>query len=128
MQFLKAIKDLKLNVAKQSDELLRDCGMIYEVTAKRNAPVKTGHHQRNITFQVKHGRLFMFANAAYAAYLEFGTGTEINIPYGFKAMARPWKGKGIRKINLKARPHIIPASFKAAEYYEKNIVKIDALK
>lgn len=49
------------------------------------------------------------ARAKYAPYIEFGTGGLVSIPEGYSDFARLFKGKGIRKINLRARPFLIPA-------------------
>lgn len=38
----------------------------------------------------------------YAAYIEFGTGDLVEIPEGAEEVAALYKGKGIRKVNIKA--------------------------
>jgi HK97 gp10 family phage protein len=53
----------------------------------------------------------------YAAYVEFGTGTLVDVPSGLEEYAIQFKGKGIRKVNLPARPYIFPA-------VSKNIPKL----
>lgn len=37
----------------------------------------------------------------YAAYIEFGTGDLVEIPTGLESVAAQFKGKGIRKVNIK---------------------------
>ena len=49
------------------------------------------------------------AKAKYAPYVEFGTGGLVDIPTGYEQYAAIFKGKGIRKVNLRARPFLIPA-------------------
>jgi HK97 gp10 family phage protein len=49
------------------------------------------------------------AKAKYAPYIEFGTGGLVSVPEGYDQLAAMFKGKGIRKINLRARPFLIPA-------------------
>ena len=49
------------------------------------------------------------ARAKYAPYVEFGTGGMVNVPAGYEDFAIQFKGKGIRKVNLRARPFLIPA-------------------
>ena len=63
------------------------------------------------------------ANADYAPYLEFGTGGLVDIPEGFEKLAATFKGKGIKRINLPARPHIIPAAYKARDFLSRQIEK-----
>ena len=49
------------------------------------------------------------ARAKYAPYVEFGTGGLVDVPAGYDDFAIQFKGKGIRKVNLRARPFLIPA-------------------
>jgi hypothetical protein len=46
----------------------------------------------------------------YAPFIEFGTGGLVNIPKGYEKTAAQFKGKGIRQINLPARPFLIPTT------------------
>lgn len=38
----------------------------------------------------------------YAPYIEFGTGDMVEIPEGSESVAAQYRGKGIRKVNIKA--------------------------
>ena len=58
---------------------------------------------------VGNNRSFIFANAPYAAYVEFGTGGLVSVPKGFEQIAIKFKGKGVKKINLRPRPYLIPS-------------------
>jgi HK97 gp10 family phage protein len=51
----------------------------------------------------------VFVKADYAPYVEFGTGELVNVPRGLEEYAMRFKGRGIRKVNLKARPFMYPA-------------------
>lgn len=95
-----------------------ESGMLAVQLAKSKAPHQYGFHAQNIGSEVTNGGMGVriFANAKYAPYLEFGTGTEVDVPQGFEKMAMEFKGKGIKKINLPARPHIIPAAYRGADY------------
>jgi len=44
------------------------------------------------TIQVN--RSLIFSNAPYSAYVEFGTGTKVQIPAGFESLAAKYRGKG----------------------------------
>jgi phage gpG-like protein len=46
------------------------------------------------------------AQSKYAAYVEFGTGTLVDVPAGLEDYAIQFKGKGIRQVNLPARPFL----------------------
>jgi len=96
-----------------------------ELEAKQNAPVDLGKHRQSIVGEIENNGLTgkLSANMPYSPYLEFGTGAEIDIPSGFEDLAVQFKGQGKKKINLPARPHIIPATTKAAKKLVKNIEK-----
>lgn len=42
----------------------------------------------------------------YAAYVEFGTGKLVKVPKGLESYAMQFKGKGIKEVNLPARPFL----------------------
>lgn len=60
----------------------------------------------------------------YAPYVEFGTGGTVNVPAGYEDFAIQFKGKGIRKINLRPRPYLIPAFESEMPILRKNIQKV----
>ena len=60
----------------------------------------------------------------YAPYVEFGTGGTVNVPAGYEDFAIQFKGKGIRKINLKPRPYLIPAFESEIPILRKNIQNV----
>ena len=62
----------------------------------------------------------------YAPYVEFGTGGLVNVPAGYESFAIKFKGKGIRKINLRARPYLIPAFESEIPILRKNIQNVIA--
>jgi hypothetical protein len=76
------------------------------------------------TARVGFNTSFFFANAPYAPYVEFGTGGTVSIPKGFEAMAGRFKGKGIRKINLRPRPFFIPSYLEGIQQYPKTLKKV----
>lgn len=59
----------------------------------------------------------------YAAYVEFGTGTLVDVPEGLEEYAIQYKGKGIKQVNLPARPFLYPAFAKAEAELPKEIDK-----
>ena len=60
----------------------------------------------------------------YAPYVEFGTGGTVNVPAGYEDFAMQFKGKGIRKINLRPRPYLIPAFESEIPILRKNIQNV----
>jgi HK97 gp10 family phage protein len=84
-----------------------------QLDAKRNVIVDTGF-LRNSIYLKEQGTNDKFvytvgAKSKYAPYVEFGTGGLVKIPDGYNAFAANFKGKGIKRINLRARPFLIPA-------------------
>jgi len=46
----------------------------------------------------------VYSSKDYSAYVEFGTGALVNVPVGLETYAIQFKGKGIKQVNLPARP------------------------
>lgn len=59
--------------------------------------------------------------AKYAPYLEFGTGTKVDVPAGLENYAIQFKGKGIKQINITAKPFFFPAVFKNRAKFIENV-------
>lgn len=77
--------------------------------AKQSAPVDNGTLKQSIRTELKGKTVEVIAGAHYAPYVEFGTGgqvklddmLELGIPASY---AEQFKGKGLRNVNLPARP------------------------
>ena len=65
----------------------------------------------------------IYSTVKYAPYVEFGTGGKVDIPKGWEEIARAFKGKGIKKIDLPARPFMYPAFVKGSKDYLKDLEK-----
>ena len=98
-------------------------GMEIVRLAKRSAPVDNGALKQSISAQRSGKSINVVAAAHYAPYVEFGTGgcvdltdmIELGIPPSYAAQ---FKGKGIRDINLPARPFF----FSSARIGFKNLL------
>lgn len=64
------------------------------------------------------------AKTRYAAYVEFGTGTLVKVPKGLEDYAMQFKGRGIRQVNLRARPFLFPSVESERNTYESNMNKL----
>ena len=65
--------------------------------AQTKAPVNYGQLRQSIgktTARVGFNTSYVFANAPYAPFVEFGTGARVRVPKGFEQMASEFKGKG----------------------------------
>jgi len=91
--------------------------------AKRAAPVDKGALKQSISTQRSGKSVNIVAAANYAPYVEFGTGgsvdltdmTQLGIPESYAAQ---FKGKGIKDVNLPARPFF----FSSARIGFKNLL------
>lgn len=63
-------------------------------------------------------------NKHYAPYVEFGTGSTVSIPTGYEDYAAQFKGAGIKKVNLPARPFLFPAYFRNTKEMLKRLKKL----
>ena len=59
----------------------------------------------------------------YGAYVEFGTGSLVEVPSELKDVAIKFKGKGIKEVNLPARPYLYPAWKKGISNYITDLKK-----
>ena len=86
-------------------------------SAKRLAPIDLGTLRRSIFLKEKDldngGYVFTVGAsrklAPYAPYIEFGTGGEVTVPKGYEDLAILFKGKGLKKINIRPQPFLIPS-------------------
>lgn len=76
----------------------------FVVTDKGGLKQSIRAHSKGKTGEVKVG-------AEYGPYVEYGTGTRVIVPTELKEYAMQFKGKGIRQVNLSARPFLYPAYF-----------------
>lgn len=91
--------------------------------AKQTAPVDSGSLKQSIKAERKGKTVEIIAGAHYAPYVEFGTGgsvdlndmLQLGIPASYAAQ---FKGKGIRDVNLPARPFF----FSSARIGFKNLL------
>jgi hypothetical protein len=100
-------------------------GMVTQ--AKLRVVVDLGQLRQSIgktTATINVNRSLFFANAPYAAYVEFGTGSGVDIPRGFSDLAAPFKGRGIRRRDYGAKPFFIPSYLEGIQQYPKELIKV----
>ena len=59
----------------------------------------------------------------YAPFIEFGTGSLVQIPSGWEDFASQFRGAGIRQVNISPTPAFVPAIEKNFEQMNKAIDK-----
>ena len=62
-------------------------------------------------------------HAKYGPYVEFGTGKMVQVPQELVDMAIRFKGKGVREVNLPARPYLYPSFVKGRNRYVKDLAQ-----
>ena len=79
-----------------------------ESDAKMDVPVDTGALQSSIHQSSENDGLVQAVgtNLEYATYVEFGTGTMVDVPNGLEYYAIQFKGAGVKEVNLPARPYL----------------------
>ena len=86
-----------------------------ERLAKREVPAPTGTLRKSIAAVIKDKTVSVVVDKNYAPYVEFGTGTKVDLTDMLKlgipsSYAAQFKGAGIRKVNLPARPLLISSA------------------
>ena len=111
----KKLDNLRAFDSKTLSAELGKTGLEIVATAKRNVQVDKGALKQSIKAQRSGKTINIVAGANYAPYVEFGTGgmvdltdmIELGIPPSYAAQ---FKGKGIREVNLPARPFFFNAA------------------
>jgi hypothetical protein len=130
---------------KESDKAIKDAVSMTVIDIVRDAKQRLQTGLQKEPKHIRTGRLWssimrkkeyerdqfegvVGTDVEYAPYIEFGTGDLVEIPEGSEAVAALYKGKGIRKVNIKAVSFLNYAALKNAkkfiEYLEKNLNKI----
>lgn len=105
-------------------EDIQDAADTIEIKAINRVPVDFGVLKQSIGNEPKNGGLnyIVFVSAEYAPYVEFGTGTEIEVPSELNGYAKQFIGAGVRKVNITAQPFFFPV------YFEERTKLIKTLK
>ena len=127
---IKRLGKLSPKIAKEVAMEVNASALAIQSKAKRDVVVDNGTLRNSIQLkEVNIGNKIVYTVGSalkYAPYVEFGTGGEVNVPAGYESFAIQFKGKGIRKINLRARPYLIPAFETEIPILRKNIKNVIA--
>jgi len=123
------------DLRKYGKEAEKDIEAVTELTArniekyaKQSVPTDTGKLGQSIQ-AVKDNPLLWNVEAGgviapYAPFVEFGTGGLVEVPEELKGQAIKFKGKGIKKINLRPQPYLYPAFIKGSSEYLEKLKKV----
>jgi HK97 gp10 family phage protein len=132
---IKGINSVIADLRKYGKEAEKDIEGVTELVArniekyaKQSAPANFGKLGQSIkavqesplNWTVEAGGVI----APYAPFVEFGTGGLVNVPTELKEQAIKFKGRGIKQINLRARPFLYPALIRGREEYLTKLKKV----
>jgi HK97 gp10 family phage protein len=127
---IKRLGKLPPKIAKEVAMEVNASALAIQSKAKRDVKVDNSTLRSSIQLkEINQGNKIVYTVGSalkYAPYVEFGTGGEVNVPAGYETFAIQFKGKGIRKINLRARPYLIPAFESEIPILRKNIKNVIA--
>jgi hypothetical protein len=115
---LSGIKEIQVALNKIDKQLTQDLSdemnssaLTIASSAKRLAPIDMGFLRGSIGIDPSANGLtyYVEAKAKYAAYIEFGTGGLVDVPAGYEDLAILFKGKGVRKVNIRPQAFLIPS-------------------
>jgi len=124
--FYKYLKNLEDDVADYVRAEVEDSMLAIESEAANKVRVNTGALKNSIQstpIKVSKNQITggVEVGAAYAPYVEFGTGTSVKVPSELSDFAAQYKGDGVKEVNLPARPFFYPEVFKQRTELPKNI-------
>lgn len=106
---LAKMRRLEADTQKAAQKGILKTAKAIEATAKAKAPVNTAELQKSIGTEVKENTTYVFASARHAPYIEFGTGTRVDIPKGYEEYALEFFVDGSGHTGPK--PFLFPAFF-----------------
>ena len=121
----KRLEGMSKEVIEQVSASIND--NIFEINKEQIAktPVDDGFLKGNNNFEVSQPTYKeIFNNADYSVYVEMGTGGLVEVPKELTEYAMQFKGKGIRQINLPARPFFFAPFFKRRTKIMRDILKV----
>ena len=122
---LKGRLDKMSNLLPQVQHEMETAAANIDMNAKQNAAVNFGTLQQTISWDPVGGdTVEVVATAEYAPYVEFGTGGLVDVPEGLEEYAMTFKGAGVKKVNLPARPFLFPAFAVEKPLLIERIIKI----
>jgi HK97 gp10 family phage protein len=127
---IKRLGKLPPKIAKEVAMEVNASALAIQSKAKRDVKVDNSTLRSSIQLkEINQGNKIVYTVGSalkYAPYVEFGTGGEVSVPMGYKDFAYQFIGKKIKKINLRARPYLIPAFESEIPILRKNIKNVIA--
>ena len=127
---IKRLGKLSPKIAKEVAMEVNASALAIQSKAKRDVKVDNSTLRSSIQLkEINQGNKIVYTVGSalkYAPYVEFGTGGLVNVPAGYESFAIQFKGTKGYKVNLRARPYLIPAFESEIPILRKNIQKVIA--
>jgi phage gpG-like protein len=125
---LKKVQTKSKEMQEDVQEEIEDFGKRVVQKAKTRVPKDVGGSGLSgaIFHEAYPNGVSIVAAKKYAAFVEFGTGALVNVPAGLEDYAIQFKGKGIKQVNLPARPFLFNSFFEEKQSLLDNIKKVIA--
>ena len=107
------LKDLSDNLQSKVLQEIEASGQVIVGAAQGRTPVNTGLLRASTTAVPLGNGIEIVNPLSYAPYVEFGTGVLTDVPEGLETYAIQFKGEGVRKVNIPAKPFLFNS------YYEE---------
>jgi len=118
------LERFKVDTLQDLDDELTATAFQIRAEAVRATPVDLGNLRQSVDVVNKPFDKNVVARANYAAYVEFGTGTLVDVPQGLEDYAIQFKGKNVKQVNLPARPYMFPPFFRNTKELPNRLKKI----
>lgn len=124
-KLLKQLNDLPNKSERDISRIVQNRARRVERDAKIRAPKDFGVLARSITtFETADPLTYKVAALAkYAPYMEFGTGGLVSVPPEMQQIASQFKGRGLKRIDIRPRPYLYPALRGQRKEFIKDIEK-----
>jgi HK97 gp10 family phage protein len=127
---IKRLGKLSPKIAKEVALEVNASALAIQSKAKRDVQVDNSTLRSSIQLkEINQGNKIVYTVGSalkYAPYVEFGTGGLVNVPAGYESFAIQFKGTKGYKVNLRARPYLIPAFESEIPILRKNIKNVIA--
>lgn len=121
----KAINDKNKALTDGLDAELTASVLEINAVQKQRAPVDFGLLRSSLKTEVNKPLektiVSTGTGSSYAPYQEFGTGGLVSIPSELTEEAAQFKGKGIRKVNMRAQPFFFAPAFEEWPKFVKRV-------
>lgn len=128
---IKGLSELQKKIDKLPKDLVQEIDGELETSvqriaseAKKDARVDKGAMRQGIAYAGSNLSYTIESTKHYSAYHDFGTGNQVQIPAEVSGYAAQFKGRGIRKVNIKPKPFFFSNFFKERPNLLKNISNI----